>query len=964
MISSKRRISSGMVSLRFEPLETRELLSAALEPAPADAVSQVMPAEQLLVYELNRARHDPIAYQHEQNLPIDLSYVEPRPPLAVNDSLFGSARFHAEDMAAGDYFGHQSEVTGDWPNKMARDHGYPLAENWPDDDNFIESIAAGYPTTMDALNGLIIDEGVPSLGHRIHLLGISDFSADDREIGVGYAFAFSSDYRYFWGIHATRSDPADTFLTGVVFNDLNRNRRYDADEGLPGVTLSAGEQTTITNAQGGWSLAVAAGTHTVTASGGALRGTAGSTVLVEGENLEIDFLSGQDWGIVDFDDTPAPLASNDLYTALENTTITVPASSGVLINDTADGEITAVLEDEIANGELTLRGNGSFTYVPLPGFHGTDGFTYRVRRGRTFSDPATVSITVVRPLGTVDFLQIADQDPSTGDLWYRAQSTRSGFFTVQASFSDAGGDAGLTLHDPTFKPLTASMLTEAGRRVDAQAAAAAETFYFRLTGDNPNVDLRVANLVQLSADGAQMTVHGSRGDDTVEVTAGLPMAAVVNAVGYEFPAVAEVRLLGAGGSDAVTFYGSAGDEVATLSPGSATVTGSGYRAQFSDVASVTLYGGGGTDELTLVDSAGDDQFVGTPTYAALSGDGFSHRAWNFARVKAEATAGGIDVAKFYDSLGDDTYVATPDYNALSGEGFHNEIWHFEGVHAYATAGGVDLAKFYDSPHDDDFIATPTYAALYNEQYQGQYSGSFYNRAKFFESVHAFATDGGLDLARFYDSPGHDDFIATPTYAALYNTQYEEQYTRGFYNRAKFFESVHAFATDGGVDLARLYDSPGDDVFYADPTEGALYDAGQYYNRAKFFEGVHAYATAGGTDEARLHGSDGDDRLVADPDQAALFRPGQYYNRAKFFQRVYADAGYGSADVADLYDSPSADRFQAADDWAMISNAVLDFLYRATAFDRVTAIATTSNNTAEIKWPLAFSVQLDGPWPGR
>src|SRR5215471_2731898 len=98
---------------QLERLEEREVLSVA-------------PEEQLFVYLLNRARHDPVAYQQENSLPVDLGSVSPRPPLAVNDLLFNSSEFKAEEMATNNYFSHQSQVTGIWPNKLVRDNGYNL----------------------------------------------------------------------------------------------------------------------------------------------------------------------------------------------------------------------------------------------------------------------------------------------------------------------------------------------------------------------------------------------------------------------------------------------------------------------------------------------------------------------------------------------------------------------------------------------------------------------------------------------------------------------------------------------------------------------------------------------------------------------------------------------------------------------------------------------------------------------
>jgi hypothetical protein len=98
----------------------------------------------------------------------------------------------------------------------------------------------------------------------------------------------------------------------------------------------------------------------------------------------------------------------------------------------------------------------------------------------------------------------------------------------------------------------------------------------------------------------------------------------------------------------------------------------------------------------------------------------------------------------------------------------------------------------------------------------------------------------------------------------------------------------------------MFDSTGNDRFYASPTEGSLYGAG-FYNRAKFFEGVHAYATAGGTDVADLYDSEGDNTYVGTDVDGALFGAG-FYNRAKHFEEVHAHGNAGGNDTALLYDA--------------------------------------------------------------
>jgi hypothetical protein len=258
--------------------------------------------EQLLIYDLNRGRNDPVRFgQEHPRVTVDLSDVTPRPPLAVNAALVASSGFKAAEMAANNYFAHQSEVTGQWPNAAARACGYALPDFYPSDTNNIESLAAGFPATIvNLLENLIEDDGVVPPGHRIHLFATSDFFASHREIGAGFATDLSSDFHNYLSIHTAVSDETDVFLTGVVFNDANGNERYDLNEGLGGVTVSDGTRNTTTNSAGGWSIRTAPGARTVTASGGPFSGTATAQVTAADQNIEIDFLSGLTTASINF----------------------------------------------------------------------------------------------------------------------------------------------------------------------------------------------------------------------------------------------------------------------------------------------------------------------------------------------------------------------------------------------------------------------------------------------------------------------------------------------------------------------------------------------------------------------------------------------------------------------------------------------------------------------------------------
>ncbi|MGH3714448.1 MAG: Ig-like domain-containing protein [Micromonosporaceae bacterium] len=90
-----------------------------------------------------------------------------------------------------------------------------------------------------------------------------------------------------------------------------------------------------------------------------------------------------------------PVAADDAYAAIEDTTLNV-AAPGVLGNDTdADGDpLTAILVSNPSHGTLTLNADGSLAYVPAANYNGPDSFTYRASDGSANSNVATVSLTV------------------------------------------------------------------------------------------------------------------------------------------------------------------------------------------------------------------------------------------------------------------------------------------------------------------------------------------------------------------------------------------------------------------------------------------------------------------------------------------------------------------------------------------------------------------------------------------
>ena len=59
--------------------------------------------------------------------------------------------------------------------------------------------------------------------------------------------------------------------------------------------------------------------------------------------------------------------------------------------------LTAALVSGPAHGTVTLSPAGGFSYLPFPGFTGTDTFTYRALNEAGTGTTATVSIAVQQP---------------------------------------------------------------------------------------------------------------------------------------------------------------------------------------------------------------------------------------------------------------------------------------------------------------------------------------------------------------------------------------------------------------------------------------------------------------------------------------------------------------------------------------------------------------------------------------
>ena len=109
-----------------------------------------------------------------------------------------------------------------------------------------------------------------------------------------------------------------------------------------------------------------------------------------------------------------PVAKDDSYDAVQDSTIKVAVKKGVLANDVnpddAEAELTAKLKDDVEHGKLTLSEDGSFKYEADETFRGEVTFTYIcVNDKGVESKPATVTIKVAgKNMAPVVNKEIAD----------------------------------------------------------------------------------------------------------------------------------------------------------------------------------------------------------------------------------------------------------------------------------------------------------------------------------------------------------------------------------------------------------------------------------------------------------------------------------------------------------------------------------------------------------------------------
>jgi VCBS repeat-containing protein len=118
----------------------------------------------------------------------------------------------------------------------------------------------------------------------------------------------------------------------------------------------------------------------------------------------------------------APIASDDDYAMDEDSTLVRTVSNGFFVNDSDPDfdSLTLVPASVTQHGSLTHSPDGAFTYVPVPDFHGSDTFLYRVADDFTNSNPATVTFRIANvndiPVGNPEVYETDEDIALTGNV--------------------------------------------------------------------------------------------------------------------------------------------------------------------------------------------------------------------------------------------------------------------------------------------------------------------------------------------------------------------------------------------------------------------------------------------------------------------------------------------------------------------------------------------------------------------
>lgn len=226
-------------------------------------------------------------------------------PLSFNEKLNTAALLHSQDMFAHQFQGHDSSSNPPAPltpfgslgdrldavgyNGSAGENVYSYASS-PREGHAAFDVDWGHVTNFgDFYNPAFNGQGMQNqAGHRLNI-----HNPSFKEIGIGVVNGVNESV----GpqiVTQDFGDPGDvTFVTGVVYEDLNGNAFYDIGEGRSGVRIDVEGSAyfAVSSDSGGYSVPVQGdGVYNVLFSGGGFGSFMTTANIVGGANVKIDYI--------------------------------------------------------------------------------------------------------------------------------------------------------------------------------------------------------------------------------------------------------------------------------------------------------------------------------------------------------------------------------------------------------------------------------------------------------------------------------------------------------------------------------------------------------------------------------------------------------------------------------------------------------------------------------------------------
>ncbi|MDA0657534.1 MAG: CAP domain-containing protein [Planctomycetota bacterium] len=229
-------------------------------------------------------------------------------PLAFNEKLLQASELHTLDLFNNQFQGHVSSSNppspfqpGDTMGTRLNRVGYTFTTAAENVFSFADSVEQGHAgldvdwgnstnTASSCYNSSFVGQGMQNpAGHRRSIHNDSY-----KEVGIGVINGTNGSVGPQLVTQNFASQGASTFVTGVVYQDLNGNNFYDLGEGRGGVRVDVDGSPyyAISTASGGYTVPVSGdGAYQVTFSGGGFLNFVTGASVSGGKNVKVEYLA-------------------------------------------------------------------------------------------------------------------------------------------------------------------------------------------------------------------------------------------------------------------------------------------------------------------------------------------------------------------------------------------------------------------------------------------------------------------------------------------------------------------------------------------------------------------------------------------------------------------------------------------------------------------------------------------------